>query len=103
MRFRIDGVLQDIILLPSEIHQQIIFRVKILSKLKLNVQHAPQDGSFSLTYNNSPVDIRVSILPSAFGESVVMRLLRQDKGVLRFEDLGIVGKARENLEREINK
>lgn len=103
LRFRIDGVLQDITILPKNLHQQIISRVKILSKLKLNIVTTPQDGSFSLEYNKSQTDIRVSILPSAFGESVVMRILRQDKGSLRFEELGISGMALERLERELQK
>jgi type II secretory ATPase GspE/PulE/Tfp pilus assembly ATPase PilB-like protein len=103
LRFRIDGVLQDITVLAPEAHHQIVSRIKILSKLKLNIVAAPQDGSFSLEYNNSHVDIRVSILPSAFGESIVMRILRQDKGALRFEDLGITGTPYERLERELQK
>ena len=103
LRFRIDGVLQDITILAKEEHHQIISRIKILSKLKLNIVATPQDGSFSLEYNKSKVDVRVSILPSAFGESVVMRLLRQDKGSLRFDDLGISGQALEKLERELAK
>lgn len=103
LRFRIDGVLQDITVLEKDAQHQIISRIKILSKLKLNVVTTPQDGSFSIEYNKSPVDIRVSILPSAFGESIVMRILRQDKGALRFEDLGITGDPLERLEKELQK
>lgn len=103
LRFRIDGVLQDITVLAIETHHQIVSRIKILSKLKLNIVTAPQDGSFHLEYNDSQIDIRVSILPSAFGESIVMRILRQDKGSLRFEDLGIAGSPLERLERELQK
>jgi type IV pilus assembly protein PilB len=103
LRFRIDGVLQDITMLPKEFQHQIVSRVKILSKLKLNIVSTPQDGSFSLEYNKSPVDVRVSILPSAFGESIVMRLLRQDQGSLRFEDLGVTGYPLERLEKELQK
>jgi type IV pilus assembly protein PilB len=103
IRYRIDGVLQDITVIPKEQQHLIISRVKILSKLKLNIVAAPQDGSFSLDYNKSHVDIRVSILPSAFGESIVMRILRQDKGSLRFDDLGIIGTPLERLEKELNK
>ena len=103
LRFRIDGVLQDITVLAKELHHQIVSRIKILSKLKLNIVSAPQDGSFSLDYNKAHVDIRVSILPSAFGESIVMRILRQDKGSPRFDDLGITGVALERLEKELQK
>ncbi|MBI4049210.1 MAG: type II/IV secretion system protein [Candidatus Doudnabacteria bacterium] len=103
IRFRIDGVLQDICALPKELNHQLVSRVKILSKLKLNVTATPQDGSFGLTYDDKQVDIRVSVLPSAFGESIVMRILRQDKGQLKFEDLGIKGLAYERLNHELEK
>lgn len=103
IRFRIDGVLQDVASLDKQLLHQIISRIKILSKLKLNVTAAPQDGSFSLTFDLKQVDVRVSILPSAFGESVVMRLLRQDKGGLKFEELGISGLALERIVKELEK
>ena len=103
IRFRIDGVLQDVAMLSRETYQMVVSRVKILSKLKLNVVSAPQDGSFGLTFDAKPVDIRVSVLPSAFGESIVMRLLRQDKGGLKFEDLGIGGRAMEQILMQIQK
>jgi type IV pilus assembly protein PilB len=103
IRFRIDGVLQDVASFNHEVYKLLISRIKIISKLKLNVVAVPQDGSFGLTYDQQPVDIRVSILPSAYGESVVMRLLRQDKGGLKFDDLGISGLAREQILREIQK
>lgn len=103
VRFRIDGVLQDVVGLTSDLHHQLISRIKIMSKMKLNITAVPQDGSFSLTYDNAHIDVRVSILPSAYGESVVMRLLRQDKGALKFDDLGILGRAREQLVHEMDK
>ncbi|HEV8601586.1 MAG TPA: GspE/PulE family protein [Patescibacteria group bacterium] len=104
IRYRIDGVLQDVAVLPKEIyHHQLISRIKILSKLKLNVTAVPQDGSFSLTFNSQPIDIRVSVLPSAFGESLVLRILRQDKGNLKFEELGIDGVAFERLSKQLEK
>jgi len=103
VRYRIDGVLQDAVSIQSENHHQLISRIKILSKLKLNVTAIPQDGSFSLTYDKTPIDIRVSVIPSAFGESVVMRILRQDKGSLVFEELGVVGLASERILKELEK
>lgn len=103
VRLRIDGVLQDAASLHLELHHQIVSRIKILSKLKLNVTATPQDGSFSLTFDNAPIDVRVSVIPSAFGESIVMRILRQDKGGLKFEDLGIMGLAQERILHEMQK
>ena len=103
VRFRIDGVLQDTAVLKLDLHHQIVSRIKILSKLKLNVTTTPQDGSFGFTYDAAPIDIRVSVIPSAFGESIVMRILRQDKGSLKFDDLGISGMALERLDLAMNK
>lgn len=103
IRYRVDGVLQDVASLTKASHHQLISRVKILSKLKLNISAQPQDGSFSLSFDGSPIDIRVSILPSTFGESIVMRILRQDKGSLKMEELGIRGASLARLEREIQK
>ncbi len=103
IRYRIDGVLQDIASLPTTGLHQVTSRIKILSKTKLNITNTPQDGSFSLTFNGTPVDIRVSILPSAFGESIVMRILRQDKGSLKFEELGIMGLAKDRILKEMQK
>ncbi|MBI2607345.1 MAG: Flp pilus assembly complex ATPase component TadA [Candidatus Doudnabacteria bacterium] len=103
VRFRIDGVLQDVATLPKDEYHQLVSRIKILSKLKLNIVTSPQDGSFSLTYNQQPVDIRVSVLPSAFGESFVLRILRQDKQELKFDDLGISGLAQKNLLEQMRK
>ncbi len=103
IRYRIDGVLQDIATLPTADLHQVVSRIKILSKTKLNITNTPQDGSFSLTFDGTPVDIRVSILPSAFGESIVMRILRQDKDSLKFEELGIMGLAKNRILKEIQK
>ncbi len=103
VRFRIDGVLQDVMTLPKEVHHQLVSRVKILSKLKLNVTTTPQDGSFSFKFDGNQIDVRVSVLPSTFGESLVLRILRQDKGSLQMEELGIRGSALDRLMREIQK
>lgn len=103
VRFRIDGVLQDALSLTNELHHQLVSRIKILSKLKLNIVAAPQDGSFSMTYDGNQIDVRVSVIPSAFGESIVMRILRQDKGSLQFDELGISGLARERILHEMEK
>ncbi len=103
LRFRIDGVLQDAAELPMTTHHALVSRIKIQSKLKLNITTTPQDGSFHMKFNDVPIDVRVSILPSAFGESIVMRILRQDYRALKFEELGIAGVAYERLEAELQK
>jgi type IV pilus assembly protein PilB len=103
IRYRIDGVLQDVAMLPIDMHHAFVSRIKILSKLKLNVTSVPQDGSFHFIYASQPIDVRVSILPSAYGESIVMRILRQDKQNLKFDDLGITGLALKRLMEQIDK
>ncbi|MBU1092606.1 GspE/PulE family protein [Patescibacteria group bacterium] len=91
VRFRVDSVLQDIITLPSDKLDGLINRIKLLSKLKLNIRESAQDGRFSFTAGDTNYDVRVSILPSAYGESAVMRLLPQKGKFLSLEQLGLVG------------
>ena len=91
IRFRIDGELGDIVLLPTDMSSSIVARVKILSKLKLDEQRIPQDGRFDVQAGDKLVDIRVSTLPTVFGEKVVMRLLAKNREMEKLEDLGIEG------------
>jgi type IV pilus assembly protein PilB len=88
LRYRIDGVLQDIINLPKQVHKTIVSRLKMLSKMKLNVSDVPQDGHFSIELENTTVNIRASILPTSFGESIVMRLLSESSIGLKLDELG---------------
>ncbi len=87
IRYRIDGILQDMADLPSKTYKQIVDRIKFLSKLKLDVTH-PQDGRFTIDVLGEEVDIRVATLPAAFGEAVVMRLLPKKKSFITLEELG---------------
>ena len=91
VRFRVDGVLQDMLTLPSEKLDSLINRIKLLSKLKLNIRESAQDGRFSFTAGDTNYDVRVSILPSAYGESAVMRLLPQKGKFISLEQLGLIG------------
>jgi type IV pilus assembly protein PilB len=75
LRFRIDGVLQDAMSVHHKVYKQLLSRLKLISHLKVNVANVPQDGRFSVDLPNGVLDIRVSILPSGYGESVVCRLL----------------------------
>lgn len=102
IRYRIDGVLQDAASLPHDDFPQISNRLKLLSKLKLNVNQ-PQDGRFTIFLSEDKIDVRVSILPTTFGESIVMRLLKASAAGLKFEDLGLRGTAYERLQNEITK
>lgn len=81
VRFRVDGVLNTSLVLPSEVHQAVVARIKILCNMKLDEKRKPQDGRFSAKIEGRKVDFRVSTFPSYFGEKVVMRILDQEKGV----------------------
>ena len=102
VRFRIDGVLQRVAAVKKELWPRIVNRFKLISALKLNITDVPQDGRFTIYLGDGQkVDVRVSTLPTAFGESIVMRLLKPSAINLAFEDLGLRGKAYEDLKREV--
>lgn len=89
LRYRIDGVLQDIVKFPKSVHKTIISRIKMLAKMKLNVTDVPQDGSFNVSLENNALNIRVSILPTTYGESVVMRVLSENAEGLDIDQIGL--------------
>lgn len=103
VRYRIDGDLHDIAKLPKAAWKQMISRLKLLAGVKINIEDVPQDGRITIYLTNEKIDIRVSFLPTAFGESVVMRLLRPKSIALEFEQLGVRGRAWETLKREIER
>jgi len=102
-RFRIDGVLHDVAILDKAVWQKIISRFKLLAGVKINISDKPQDGRFTIYLKNDQLDIRASFLPTAHGESVVMRLLRSNVISLEFEQLGISARAFERLKHEIER
>ena len=89
IRFRVDGVLVRSLELPQKVHQAVVARIKILSSLRLDEKRKPQDGRFSATIDNRPIDFRVSILPTNHGEKVVMRILDTEVGVRTLEETGV--------------
>ncbi|KKQ74290.1 MAG: Type II secretion system protein E [Berkelbacteria bacterium GW2011_GWB1_38_5] len=89
IRFRIDGILKDIIQLPVTIHPALVARVKILSDLKIDERRSPQDGRFRFETEHHSTAIRVSIIPAFYGEKVVMRLLEESERFLTLEELGL--------------
>lgn len=98
LRFRLDGMLQDIGNLPIAFLSSLISRIKLLSELKLNITDSAQDGRFSLHAGNTAYDIRVSILPTAYGESAVLRLLPQEGKFIGLDELGLIGRNAEIVE-----
>lgn len=103
VRYRIDGVLNDVAIIDKETWPKIDSRIKQLAKLKINVSNRPQDGRFAIYLKDDRVDVRVSALPTGFGESIVIRLLMSSSVGLSFEDLGLRGRSFKILEREIKR
>ncbi|MDB5259164.1 MAG: secretion system protein [Candidatus Taylorbacteria bacterium] len=96
VRYRIDGLLRDAMVLPKNAEPSITARIKVLSSLKLDEKRMPQDGRFKVEVNGERVAFRVSILPTYYGEKTVMRLLREGVSGFTLEKLGFHG---EGLER----
>ncbi|MDQ5986805.1 MAG: hypothetical protein CSYNP_02538 [Syntrophus sp. SKADARSKE-3] len=92
VRYRIDGILYDVLSLPRKIHSPLSSRVKIMAKLNIAEKRLPQDGRIDIKIADRSVDIRVSVLPTAFGERVVLRLLDKTGDILRLSDLGMGGR-----------
>ncbi len=89
MRYRIDGVLYEMIPPPRQLAMPIVSRIKVMADMDISERRLPQDGRIELTVGNSPVDLRVSVLPTMFGESVVMRVLDQSAVALDMDKLGM--------------
>jgi type II secretory ATPase GspE/PulE/Tfp pilus assembly ATPase PilB-like protein len=103
VRFRLDGVLEDIATLPKDAWRKMIARLKLISGLKINITDRPQDGRYTIFLNEGDTDVRVSTLPTNWGESVVMRILRPSSIRVEFEALGFRLKAFAKLEKEMQK
>lgn len=102
LRFRVDGLLHDVVPdLGKEIYESLLSRLKLLSNLKLNVHDQPQDGRFTISLEKKEVEIRLSIIPSEFGETVVMRVLDPSTIQLTLADLGLRPDDLAIVEREI--
>ncbi len=103
IRIRIDGVLQKAALIDREKWHKIISRLKILARVKINIDDQPQDGRYTIYLSDKKIDVRCSFLPTAYGESVVMRLLDSATANLEFEKLGIRPEIMPILNKEISK
>ena len=103
IRYRIDGILQEKYLLPRNVHEAVVSRVKILSNLKIDEKRVPQDGRFFFSADGNDVDLRISTLPTTYGEKVVMRLLKKAQKVPTLQELGLRGLALKNLMSSIQR
>ena len=101
VRFRIDGILHEKIILPKGVHDAVVSRVKILSVLKIDEKRLPQDGRFTFNFGKEEVDLRISIVPTIFGEKVVMRLLPKSVRAPLLLELGLRGASLKNLETQL--
>lgn len=103
MRYRQDGILQDIVSFDHESYKKLLSRIKLLSGMKLTQSSNAQDGRFTIDFDNKEIEVRVSVIPSAYGESFVMRILNPDGISVGVEGLGIEPKLYEILMKEIEK
>ncbi len=103
IRFRIDGVLREVLEPPRQVASLLVSRIKVMAKLDIAEKRLPQDGRIALRIAGRPVDIRVSTLPSGHGERVVMRLLDKQAGRLDLAELGMAAEDEQRLRRLIAK
>ena len=98
LRYRIDGILTEKRKIPKEMTDSVVARIKILSKMKIDEKRVPQDGRFKVQVGKIETDLRVSTLPTVFGEKVVIRLLKEEGTVYTYRDLGMRGLALKRFE-----
>lgn len=103
IRFRIDGILQEIMTLPKGVEAALVSRVKILASLKIDEHRKPQDGEFQMQYQGRDIDLRIAIAPIVWGEQVVIRLLDKDSSLLDIDSLGYVGRSRRLIREGLQK
>jgi len=99
VRYRIDGVLHDAVVLPKDILDSMITRIKVLAKLRTDEHFAAQDGKFQANFEKETFDIRVSIVPVTEGENIVLRLLSEKSRKIVLDELGILDKNLEKIKR----
>lgn len=99
IRYRIDGIMQEALALPKQVQPAVVSRIKIMSRLKIDEKRVPQDGRFRVTVHDKDSDLRVSTLPTIFGEKVVMRILDRSTTAPSLQDLGYRGRALKTVEK----
>ena len=101
IRYRIDGILEERLRLDRQYHSALVSRIKILGGMKIDEKRMPQDGRFAFKSDLGEVDLRISSLPTAHGEKIVMRLLPKSQKIPTLQELGLRGKALKNLEEAV--
>lgn len=102
VRMRIDGMMRDILTVPRDLQSSVISRIKIMSGLDIAERRVPQDGRFNVVSKNKNIDLRVSTLPTVYGEKIVARLLDKSSGTLSKEAIGLAGTDLEKYDRMIH-
>lgn len=103
VRFRIDGDLHDKAELPSEIHDALMARLKILSNMRIDEHRVPQDGRFSFSINDEEESVRVSVIPAFYGEKAVLRLMTDEAQNFNLEDIGFLDDNAEKMKAQLKK
>jgi len=103
LRFRLDGILIKVLTFDIKTYQSLLARIKLISGLKLNIVKKPQDGRLSIKLQNKDIEIRTSVLPDAYGESIVLRILNPDTIAVPIEELGIEPQLLKILMKEISR
>lgn len=103
VRVRLDGILHDAAMIEKIAYTKLVSRIKLVSSLKINITDTPQDGRFTIHSSDGDVDVRVSTIPTVYGESIVMRLLRQSEEGIKLEELGLRGRIFDLLKSEIER
>jgi type IV pilus assembly protein PilB len=103
IRLRVDGALHDVLSLPTSAMPSLIARIKILGEMRIDEKRAPQDGRFDASYGGLRLDLRISTIPTHWGEKVVIRVLSKERSLLDLEDLGLSAADREIVVRNIQR
>lgn len=103
LRYRLDGVLHDIIMMPKPFYSLLLSRIKLISELKLNIHEKAQDGRFTIHIEGGETEVRTSILPGPDGENLVLRVLNPNVAGIQFEHLGIHPLVSKSLEKELRR
>src|SRR5690606_19950655 len=103
LRFRLDGLLSDVLEFDNKTYAQLLSRLKLLSGVKINIKNKAQDGRFTISLFEKDIEIRTSVLPGDNGESIVMRVLNPDAISVTLEELGIHPSILEIIKKELRK
>ena len=102
IRMRIDGILRNIINVPRQLQMSVISRIKIMAQMDIAQKNIPQDGRINISVHQQAIDLRVSSIPTIFGEKIVIRLLRRDTNIISIDGIGLEGENKEKFLELLN-